>query len=218
MNVFLTQGHNNMKLRHTIAVLTLAFAANASATTLSGNLTADNEFSIYLSTSQNDLGTLLTSGNNWATTYSFDNISLVSGQDYYLHVIATNWDYQSHGYYVDAGFLGSFSLSDAGFRFANGTQALVTNITDWTVSPSNGTWAAPSETPVGDRSNGTSPWGYHSPIASDATWIWHESNSTQVAYFATTITAAVPEPSSYALLLAGMSLVGFAASRKKRAN
>lgn len=30
--------------------------------------------------------------------------------------------------------------------------------------------------------------------------------------------AAVPEPSSYALLLAGMGLVGFAASRKKRAN
>ena len=132
--------------------------------------------------------------------------------------MATNWDFQSHGYFVDTGFLGSFSLSEAGFSFANGTQSLVTNTTDWTVSPSRGFWEIPAETSVGDRTNGASPWGQRSGIDSDATWIWHSSNDTRVAYFSTTITAAVPEPSSYALLLAGMGILGFAASRKKPAN
>ncbi|WP_334106503.1 PEP-CTERM sorting domain-containing protein [Methylobacillus sp.] len=164
------------------------------------------------------MGTTIFSGNHWGMAYGFINYALTPGQNYYLHVVATNLDFQSHGYFVDAGFLGSFSLSDAGFSFANGTQTLVTNTTDWTVSASRGFWEVPAETPVGDRTNGAAPWGQHLGIDSNATWIWHSSNNTQVAYFSTMITAAVPEPSSYALLLAGMGILGFAASRKKPAN
>lgn len=201
-----------MKLRHTIAVLTLAFAANASATTLSGNLTADNEFNLYLSTDASILGTLIASGNNWGSTFSFNNAALVSGQVYYLHVVATDWGRPE-------AFIGEFNLSDSGFTFVNGSQNLLTNVTDWSAqSGLANSWSAPTGTPVDRGVNGISPWGVKTGISSEAHWIWADEYGQGTAYFSTKLIAAVPEPSSYALLLAGMGLVGFAASRKKRAN
>ena len=206
-----------MKLHLIAAAVGLALAANANATNLSGSLTADNEFNVYLSTSNDTLGTLLTSGNNWGTTYSFSDISLTSGQNYFLHVVAYNWDYESDGYYINAGFLGSFALIGPEFVFANGTQSLVSNTSDWTVSASAGTWAAPTETPVYNGSNGSQPWGYRSGIDGEAQWIWHGSTATKVALFSTPILAAVPEPSSYALFLVGMGVLGVAARRSRKA-
>ena len=200
-----------MKLRYAVAVLTLAFAANASATTLNGNLTADNEFQIYLSTDDSVIGTLITSGNNWGSTFSFSNAPLISGQDYYLHVVATDWGRPE-------AFIGEFNLSDNGYTFVNGSQNLLTNVTDWTAQAgSAASWNAPAGTPVDRGVNGVSPWGTKTGISSEAHWIWADEYGQGTAYFSTKLIAAVPEPSSYALLLAGIGLVGFAASRKKHA-
>jgi len=53
-----------------------------------------------------------------------------------------------------------------------------------------------------------------SGITSDARWIWTGAYGTVgEAYFSTTITA-VPEPETYAMLLAGLGLLGFMARRK----
>src|SRR5262249_52462722 len=62
----------------------------ASAAVLNLNLTADNAFSVYLATSDSQLGTLIGSGNNWPSTYNFTT-TLNAGTNYFIHVIGTNW-------------------------------------------------------------------------------------------------------------------------------
>ena len=47
------------------AVLGLVCAASAGATTLDLNLTVDNQFTVYLSSSDSVLGTFVGSGNAW---------------------------------------------------------------------------------------------------------------------------------------------------------
>ena len=53
-----------MKLHLAAALLGLLVTANASATTLSGQLTVDNEFRLYISDSNDILGTTIVSGND----------------------------------------------------------------------------------------------------------------------------------------------------------
>ncbi len=102
----------------------LSVAGPASATTISGSMTADDSFTAYLSTSDASLGTPIASGSNWGFAYSFSTVSLTPGQNYYLHIEA--YDAAPPG-----GFIGSFTLSDSGFAFVNGSQTLDTNTTDW---------------------------------------------------------------------------------------
>ena len=93
------------------------------ASTMSGNLTADNAFYAYISDSDSTLGTLLASGNNWPSTFSFSGVTLAPGTSY-LHVEAIN-------YGGPGAFIGQFTLSDNGYQFANGTQTLLTGTSDW---------------------------------------------------------------------------------------
>src|SRR5689334_19753491 len=110
-------------------VLTLVAAATyASATNISANLTVDNSFDYYLSTSDSVLGTLIGSGNNWQVTSQFTS-ALTPGVTNYIHVVALN----AGG---PAGFIGDFSLSDTSFQFINGTQQLLTNPIDWAFNTS----------------------------------------------------------------------------------
>lgn len=95
----------------------------ASATTLGITTNVDNVFSIYVSTNDATLGTLVGSGNVWQNTYTF-NTALTAGTTNFIHVVATNQG-------GPGGFLGAFTLSDSDFVFANGTQNLLTNTTDW---------------------------------------------------------------------------------------
>lgn len=55
----------------------------ANATTLNSTLNVDNTFRLYLSTSNNTLGTLVGSGNDWPTTYSFSS-ALTAGVTNFL--------------------------------------------------------------------------------------------------------------------------------------
>jgi MSHA biogenesis protein MshQ len=179
----------------------------ANAATLSGNLTADDAFTAYISTSDSVLGDALASGSYWGTPQSFA-AALTSGTNYYLHIAATDL------YGPPSAFLGSFSLTGAEFKFANGAQSLVTNATDWNVSASG--FGSSYITPYTFGNNGIGPWGTMTSIDPKAQWIWTgPSGTVGKAYFSTTI-AAVPEPETYAMLLAGLGFMGFVASRKKQ--
>jgi len=195
------------------ASLALSFATGASATTLTGNITADDAFVAYLSTDNSVAGTELTSSNSWQSPSSF-SAALTQGTTYYLHIAARDL------YGSPSALLGSFNLSGSGFSFSNGTQSLVTNAADWTVNTTG--FGAAGTTPYdGFGANGVGPWGTMGSIAPNARWIWSgPSGTVGQAYFSTTITAAaqaVPEPETYAMFLAGLGLMGFLARRKQQA-
>src|SRR5687767_7282901 len=116
---------------HLLAALAAAIgaASPAGAQTLSGDLTVDNLFTAYLSTSASSTvgATLLSSGTNWASTYSFGPTALTPGTTYYLLVEAVDQG-------APGAFVGDFTLSGSGFQFANGLQTLTTNTTAWSAS------------------------------------------------------------------------------------
>ena len=139
-----------------IALLTMAVVgASASATSLSAILTSDNAFTAYVSTDDSVEGTEFASGHNWPQQFT-GSIELTPGVTNYLHIKAFN----------DGGpsmFIGSFTLSDSNARFANGTQSLVTNTTEWqgNLTGFGGAYTAP----VDLGGDGTSPWGNFPDIA-----------------------------------------------------
>ncbi|MBR0725072.1 PEPxxWA-CTERM sorting domain-containing protein [Bradyrhizobium manausense] len=219
-----------MNIKSVVAVaFALAFsglgATASQAATLTGNLTADNQFSVYISTNDSSIGTLLTQGNNWPTTYSFST-NLTSGT-YYLHVVGDNFFGPANmaGGNPDA-FLGQFSLT-GNYVFSNGSQSLLTNTTNWRASDATGgavNWSAPSGTPISYGTNGGSNiWTNNnggqplSNISTSAQWIWSSPDLTGEMFLSTTI-SAVPEPSTWAMMIFGFLGVGFLAYRRSAGN
>jgi len=179
----------------------------AVASSLSGTVSVDNEFSLYLSNSDSQLGNLVGSGNNWPSPLSF-SVSLTPGSTYFLHIVGFN----------DGGpdmFIGSFSLSDTSFKFSNGSQALDTNTTDWKGNLTG--FGNAYSTPLDFGANGTSPWGTLPGINSGAHFIWMDPNENVNLnnYFTEKITPnAVPEPATTAAL--AMGALGLLARRRRR--
>jgi MSHA biogenesis protein MshQ len=214
-----------------LAVALLSVADRAMATDISGNLTADNGFYAYVSTNPLVLGTFVASGGDWGTTYSFSGVTLTPGVTNYLQIEAVNWGYV-------AGFIGSFTLSDSNFQFANGTQTLVTEATDtawvggfndWSNGPLQ-PWVLPTGGVGSFGINSVGPWGYHPAISPNAYWIWpSDSNSwscgegnanggnctvdlmTAIYYEGPTST---PEPGT--LLLFGSGIVALAGAIRRK--
>jgi protein with PEP-CTERM/exosortase system signal len=203
---------NSRSLSKIISVVSLLWiSASASATELSLSLTADNDFSVYLSTSDNTVGTLIGSGTDWPTTYTF-SAALTAGTDYFLHIDANNQGGPD-------GLLGSFGLSDSNFLFENSQTTLVTGTTDWAGNNTgfNGSYSSSNISDFG--ANGVGPWGYHPAISADADWIWYgQGGLTNDSYFSTEISAqsaaAVPDGGT-TLGLLGLSLLGLVTLRRK---
>src|SRR2546421_43057 len=102
-------------MRYLAFVLLCLGGAIASATNLTGTVSVDNQFSLYLSTDDSQLGSLVTSSTNWTSPTTL-NVSLNPGTTYFLHVVGFN----------DGGpdmFISSLALSDSGFSFSNGGQS-----------------------------------------------------------------------------------------------
>jgi len=185
--------------------VTLMTGTMANATVLTGGLNVDNSYIAYISTNDNIAGTALSSATNWVNTQPLGSTSLSASQDYFLHIKASNIT-------GPAAFLGDFTLTGTDHIFANGSNFLTTNITDWQVSSSSwGSYGAASSY----GTNGVSPWGNRTGVDSNAEWIWLSSVANyQSAYFTTKISAvnAVSEPASILLLAGSLMLLGF---RKK---
>jgi hypothetical protein len=200
-----------------------SFARCAKASTISGSLTADNAFFAYISTSNSVRGALVASGNAWGTTFSFSNFALTAGRTYYLQIEAIN-------YGGPGAILGDFSLSDTGFQFANGTQHLLTDTTNWLAiyNDSNNNpdtqqpWVTPTGGVTSQGANGVSPWGTRSGISTSALWIDGTTNGLTTCGdctvdFSTTITSngsTVPEPATFGYLAA--ALAGLCVTRLRR--
>lgn len=177
-------------------LLVVACAARSIAqTTISGTLTVDDVFTAYISTSNTVAGTSVAVGTYWGNPVTF-TANLTPGVTNYLHIVATDNAPPN-------GFLGSFTLSDAGFRFADGSQSLVTSPGTFLVSSTG--FGVNEVTPTSAGLNGVSPWGFFSGISSSAQWLNFAANGT--VYFSAAI-MPVPEPlTSVLLALGGVALL-----------
>lgn len=169
---------------------------------LSASMTADNSFEASISTSPTAAGTVFLTGNNWPTTSV--GSQLVNGPGtYYLHVRAQDFGRPEM-------FIGRFTLSGIGATFANGTQELVTNISDWVVSTSGFGVETSAPTFLGD--NGSGPWGTFAAMGSNADFIWSPQYVNGIAFFTASFTI-VPTPAAATVL----GLGGLVAARRRRA-
>lgn len=184
-----------------LSIVSLLSIVNASV--LTGNLTVDNEYNVYLSTNDNTQGVLVSSDSSWYESEVF-TATLAAGTDYFLHVEGIDFS----GF---EGFLGNFSLDSPDHLFSNSTAQLLTNTIDWSVSTTG--WANYSNTSsYGD--NTAYPWYANTRPAIDVTsaaeWIWSEDENAKHVYFSTAITA-VPAPST--MIILGLALIGLASRR-----
>jgi hypothetical protein len=164
-------------------------------------MTADDAFDLYVSTNDSVAGTYVGSGYNWPTTFTFTQ-ALTPGMPNYIHIYA--WDTN----FTISGVIGQFSLSDTDMLFANGTQSLLTNTTDWRMAD-NG-WGVPFYyAPNSLGANGASPWGTRPGISNSAEWLWSDQGlDLGHEYFSTTITP-IPAPSAILLVGLGSAVVGW---------
>jgi hypothetical protein len=186
-------------------VLALALVTTSQATSISFYATADNQFTMYLSTNPTVAGTQIGSGTDWSTTYSGSG-TLTPGVTNYLQVYGVNAG-------AEAGFIGQFTLSDTDFEFANGTQYVLSNATDWFVS-ATGYNAAPNVA-TDEGQNGVGPWFTRPNIDTNARWIWTDVPTGDKAYISIPIYSTfTPVPLPPAVLLLGSGLIGLAGWRR----
>jgi len=194
--------------------------AAAHAETVTARVVADDFYSVYVGNASGSAMNLVGGSGStlWPGQGAAFNFEVSAGD--YIYVAA--WDSASYG--PPHMWIGEFTV---------GSTTLLSNTTDWTTKYDN-TVKDPSTSqvsglaqsaaawlaPVASMPNGSSPYG--SLIGgSAASMIWHDSfggssaSENGYALFRTLApVVAVPEPSTYALLIAGLGLIALAARRR----
>lgn len=198
-----------MKIKLLSALIAFSLAGTAFARPIDNAtavLTADNEFWLYTGNAAGSNLNLIGHGDNWTLSYSF-SFNVAAGD--YLYVMA-----------YDAGQPHAWQGV-----FTTPVGAIYTNADSWVASTTNSVdvnasvigaaqWGAiGTELPYG-----SGPWGGRVGDT-NAKWIWNTgtySADTRVLFRTANPVAAVPEPETYAMFLAGLGVLG--AMRRRRAN
>ena len=230
----------------TAAIFVAGITANsaAGAATLNLSVTADNAFSIYLSSNDAILGTPIGTSvggpaGQWAQ--SFNYAATLSDPNYFIHVVGTNYN-SANGLFDGAGttngsapnpnaFLGQFSITGGGYVFANNTTSLLTNSdpNQWfgIGAANNTTWTQPSAAVQNFGQNGgNNIWGdaIGGPvpgISNQAFWIWSNPDNANyadlsTAIFSTEAPVVTPLPAALPLFAGGLGVLGLLARRRNR--
>jgi hypothetical protein len=209
-----------------VVLVMLGMSGIAFADTGSVNMTTDNHYQLYLSTSESVLGAFVGQSNQWGSgdgvppvgpyDWQFSEsftFNLTSGQSYYLQILAVD---NGGGY---AGVLGDFGLSSANSWFKNGTQSLFTgmdNSNSWKVYKDG--FGITQMTLKDLGVNGSGVWGTIAGISGNAHWMWTDEAISgdlvdTTRYFTAKINT-VPEPISTALFLLGGATLAVRRIRK----
>lgn len=198
------------------AAAALAFAAvisapgAASAANSSATLTADNGFWLYSGNATGSNLSFVGTGDSWPTAYSF-SFDVSPGD--YLYVLA-----------IDSGpphsWQGVFNTPD-GTIYSDASSWVAYNVTTPlnAANPVNSALIASATFgPVGSElPHNSGPW--NSVVGNvNAKWIWStgpNSSDTLVLFRTTNVAYAVPEPETYAMLLAGVAVLGVVVRRRK---
>ena len=189
----------------------LAVAATSQATTLTLTLNVDDFATAYISTDDTVDGTafLTKEDTTWQSGPKSGSVTLVDGAVNYLHIKAHD------AFGAPSMLIAEASLDNTDFWFANNTQNLLTNGTDWTASLTG--FGANTFAPFELGANGFGPWGFQNGISASAQLIWTTPSGQQpggdTGYYTAVInTDVVPEPVS----LLGLAAVGFLAKRRRK--
>ena len=221
------------------AALMASISLPAMADVIQVKMTVDNSYALFYG-NQNAATNFVGSDFNWPTVETY-NFNLDANQ--YLYVVTASdravaqgflgpfenltkgykfysndpqWQVMATGLGSNAPYTGSaanLSLLSQEIQDANAGG-----------NPSNG-WTNLTAGP----SNGSAPWGTLGGIDSQARWVWYSSNGDtdptspghnhhEWLVFRIPVNAApVPEPETYAMMLAGLGALAFVARRRKAA-
>lgn len=209
-----------MRLAPIVVASAALVASSVQAETVTARVVADDYFSVYVGNGSGSSMALVggSGASTWQSQGAPFSFEVAAGD--YIYVAA--WDSASYG--PPHMWIGQFTI---------GSTTLYSNTTDWTTKfdntvkdPSVAQVSALAQSasswlvPLASMPNGSSPYG--SLIGgSPASMIWHDTfggdsaSESGYALFRTLApVVAVPEPSTYALLIAGLSLLAFATRRR----
>jgi hypothetical protein len=219
------------------AALMAAFSLPALADQIRVDMTVDNSYALFYGT-QSNATTFVGSNFNWPTVRTF-NFNLPSDQ--YLYVVTASDLSVAQGFLGQFENLTQhykFYSQDPQWQVMatglganapySGSAADLALLSHELVDANNGGNASHGWThTTAGPNNGAGPWGTIGGIDSAARWVWYSSNGDtdpttpghnhdEWLVFRIPVAAApVPEPETWAMLLGGLGLLGFAARRKK---
>ncbi len=188
------------------ALLALVSISNSAiAQPLTANITADDELDLFIgNTPVTGQPPNFGSDDIWQNSQQHIEATLPQN-DFFLFIEARD------RHRARVGFLGSFTLGDPRWSFANGTQNLITDTLHWEVSMVDFTTGF--ATPILKEVNGGSTWGTIAGIDPAAEWIWADcppATPLCTSFFRTPIffnAEQVPAPAPIALLGLGLLLI-----------
>ncbi|MRR51457.1 MAG: PEP-CTERM sorting domain-containing protein [Rhodocyclaceae bacterium] len=197
-----------MKIKLLSALVAVALSGAAFARPIDNAtavLTADNEFWLFTGNAAGSNLQMIGHGADWGTAYTF-NFNVTAGD--YLYVMAYDWG-QPHAWQ------GVFT-APVGTIYTNANSWVASTTSSVDVNPTviaSAQWGA-----VGtDLSYDSGPWGGRVGNA-NAHWIWNSdmySSDTRVLFRTANPVAAVPEPETYAMFLAGLGVLGTLRRRRQ---